>query len=102
MKNEVPHAEAVEILRWMLDNPASVRGVRAVDGASYGPHPFFAAWRGDEAEVTLALSGGVLVGLESVRIGERFSNHHDWEDDPLDALRDVEWAFLGLSVEGLD
>lgn len=102
MKNEVPHAEAVEILRLMLDNPASVRGVRGVDGASSGPLPFFTAWRGEEAEVTFALSGGVLVGVESVRVGNRFSNHHDWEDDPLDALRDVEWSFLGLAVEGLD
>lgn len=99
--NEVSHAEAVELLRWMLDNPADVRGVRKIDGGSYGPFPFLTSWRDQDVEVSFAVGGGVLIGVDFVRIGRRFSNHTHWHDDPLDGLRCVEWSFLASALDAV-
>lgn len=82
----------------MLDDPDLVRAVQAVDEASWGPFPFLLAWRGGEAEVTLQFSGGVVVEVASVRVGDRFTNAHGWigeaDGNPWDELRDFEADML--------
>lgn len=88
MINSVPHREAVEILKRMLDDPDCVRAIVVVDAATYGPVPVFVAWRADEAEVTISYAGGAVVEVVSVRVGDRFTNAVGWTDDgnPWDAL----------------
>lgn len=90
----VPHSEAVEILRGMIESPDKVRAVQAVDDGSYGPFPFFIEWGADSAEVTLTLNGGVVVEVASIRVGYRFSNAHGWGDNPWDDLRESEVGLI--------
>jgi hypothetical protein len=101
----VSFSEAVSILRGMLCDPARVRAVRAFEDARYGPVPFFFGPEGVEAVVTLTFEGeGVLGRLDSVRIGSRFSNHHDWDEsddgNPLDELSATEVEMIEISLRG--
>lgn len=98
MSAAVPHLEAVEILRRIIDAPGEVRAVQDFDAATYGPLPFFI----DQAEVTLTFNGGVVSDVASVRIGDRFSNRHGWDREadlnPWDALDDLQADMLELSL----
>jgi hypothetical protein len=80
----------------MVERPDQVRAVRVVDDGSYGPFPFWMAWGGTEAEVTLQLCGGVVSEVASIRVGDRFANAHDWGDNPWDDLRASEVDLLEL------
>lgn len=102
MINSVPHREAVEILRRMLDDPDCVRAIAVVDAATYGPVPVFVAWRADEAEVTISYAGGAVVEVVSVRVGDRFTNAVGWTDDgnPWDALTTSEAELLEVVLTG--
>lgn len=94
--------EAVAILRWIAQAPGSVRALRGWDDGSYGPLPFDVDFSGVAAEVTFTFTGGMITGLASVRLGERFSNDHDWigqaEGSPLDELSGAGVAILQASL----
>lgn len=95
---DVPHTEAVAILRGMLDNPGMVRAVKVVDDGSYGPLPFFFDGSAGEAEVTLQYCGGVVHEVASIRIGSRFTNAHGWGDNPWDDLKGSEVDVLEAAL----
>jgi hypothetical protein len=98
----VPFDEAVSILRGVARTPADVRALQDFNAGTFGPRPFYLAWRGSEAEVTVVFTGGVITSIASVRIGDRFSNDHDWigetEGAPLDTLGDMEAELFELSL----
>jgi hypothetical protein len=102
----VPFLEAVQILSWIGQAPGRVRAVRCFDDGSFGPLPFLVEWKGADAEVTLELTGGVVTGLASIRIGVRFSNYHDWigeaEGSPLDTLTPIACSLLEASLRSAD
>jgi len=107
MSGSVSFGEAVGILRRMLDDPAQVRAVRAFRDARYGPVPFFFGPSEAEAVVTLTFEGESVLGrLDSVRIGVRFSNHHDWDEsddgNPLDELSATEIEMVALSLRSAE
>lgn len=89
--------EALAVLKLMVAEPERVLGLSAMDGASYGPFPFFL----DEAEVTISFAGGQVEGVASVRVGRRFSNDRDWDQNPWDALSEVEVELLAVSLRGV-
>lgn len=90
----VTSAEAVAILRRMIEAPDEVRAVRLFDVFPAGPAPFVVPWRGGSAEVTVHFAMDEIEEIASVRVGDRFANYMDWmaEGDTvvLDQLSDIE------------
>ncbi len=97
MSAAVPFEEAIRILRHLAEEPAAVRALQDFNAGTFGPRPFFTTWAGVETEVTFAFHGGAITGLVSIRVGDRFSNGHDW----VGAAFGSPWDELGETLADL-
>jgi hypothetical protein len=94
LQSGVSLAEAVALLEAMIAEPGTVLALREVDAACYGLFPFFVG----EAEIILTFDGGALEDVAAIRIGRRFSNSHDWNDEPLNLLTRAQFGMLELTL----
>lgn len=98
----MPFPEAVAVLKRMADAPDEIRAIRAYDEFENGPVPVFVKWKGAEAEVTFDYGMGVISSVASIRVGDRFSNHEDWDrtahGNPWDELSDAAIAMLESAI----
>jgi len=90
--------EAVALLRWLLIEPDRARTVRRCDDETSGLIPVLAVRDDQGIEVLFGLNAGVVFQVSGIRIGDRFSDASDWDDNPWDGLRDAEAAMLELGL----
>lgn len=100
MSPAVVFDEAVSILRRMIGEPADVRAIQAVGPEFFGPAPFFIGRGPGEIEITFGFLAGIVFEVASVRIGDRFANADQWDDNPWDAISDAEAAVIGDLLGG--
>lgn len=102
MSAAVPFREAIEILAWIAAAPGRVRALQSVGPQTFGPHPYFVDWKGQETLVLVNFVGGAVDGVTAILVGPRYSNASDWiseaEGDPLDELPSASRELFELTL----